>query len=89
MENQIVRHIGFAMSADGLGCTGKAELPEGNFAVVITSGESWFAIDMAGNVRGNPEAVERAALSLGVAGNLPMQGIVGLARLALRASRGE
>jgi hypothetical protein len=40
-------------------------------------------VDVAGNVRGDPEAVEREALSLG-ADILEVGAVLGLARLARR-----
>jgi hypothetical protein len=83
MENLVRTTIGLCLMANRAGFDGRAELPEGKFAVVVKSNGAWFAVDMAGNVRGDPEAVEREALSLG-AGVLEVSAAVGLARLALR-----
>lgn len=65
---------------------GRAEIPDGAFAAIVTANDEWFAVDLSGNVRGNPEAVEREAMALGVAENLIAGAVVGLARLARRAT---
>jgi hypothetical protein len=57
------------------------DIPVGTFAFVANVNDAWFAVDAAGNVRGNPEAVEREALTL-ASDNLIAMGILGLARLA-------
>ena len=61
------------------------EIPDGTFAAVVTSNDAWFVVDTAGNVRGNPEAVEREALALNIVDNLIARAAVGLARLAMKA----
>lgn len=57
----------------------------GDYAAVVVSNGYYFTVDMAGNVRGDPAAVEREALSLGVHENLIAKAAVGLARLAMRS----
>lgn len=66
-----------------------ADIPDGVYAAIVSAQGSWFTVDTAGNVRGNPEAVERKALAMGVDENLQARGVVGLARLALRSQGRE
>jgi hypothetical protein len=86
-DQAIVRKIGFLLNVNQDGGP-LPNLPEGNFAVVVTVNEAWFTVDVAGNVRGDPEAIEREALALG-ADNLIAGAAVGIARLALRSRLGE
>lgn len=64
------------------------ELPNGTFAAIVAANGKFFLVDTAGNVRGDPCAVEREALALGIDTNLVARGIIGLARLALRQRTG-
>jgi hypothetical protein len=82
----IKRRIGHFIQANRADFEGMLDLPDGDFAVVVISNGTWFAIDVAGNVRGDPDAVEREALSVG-ADVLVAGAAVGLARLALRSIR--
>lgn len=75
---------GFQITANSEGHIGYPEVPDGFFAAVVTANDAWFVIDVAGNVRGDPESVEREALAQGIDQNLIAAGVVGIARLARR-----
>lgn len=59
---------------------------QGKYAAVIDGPNgAYFTIDAQGNIRGNPEAVEREMLAIGVSDNLLALAGLGLARLALKS----
>lgn len=85
---EYTRKAGIWITAnDGSHIETESGVPDGFFAAVGECNGPWFAVDVAGNVRGYPEAVEREALTLNPSENLMAAALVGLSRLALRASR--
>jgi hypothetical protein len=87
MENEAseTKRAGVWIQANEPGWQGEADIPDGTFAAIVAINEAWFAVDAVGNVRGNPEAVERVGLAAGVNQSLIALTIVGLARLAIKA----
>ena len=82
-------NAGIHLAVQRRGEVSRAEFPAGTFAVLVEVSSAWFAIDTAGNVRGDPEAVERQALLFDLNENLPARAAVGMARLALRNLHGR
>lgn len=63
------------------------DLPMRGLSFVVTTSKGEMTIDPSGNVDGNPELVEQAAIRLGADGDFCALAALGLARLAIKARR--